>query len=169
MPFTPFHLGPGALFKAVAGDRFSFMVFGGSQILIDLEPAVRLMTGSAILHGFTHTLLGALLIGTLAGGIGKPVTERVLRGTDIPCHNFTWRVSFTSAYIGTLSHVLLDAIMHWDVAPWYPFTLSNPLLGLTSDGWLHLICIGCGGVGIVLFFGRWVWATLPAPSTPHSG
>lgn len=82
MPFTPFHLGPGALFKAVAGDHFSFMVFGGSQILIDLEPAVRLMTGSAILHGFTHTLLGALLIGTLAGGIGKPVTERVLRGTD---------------------------------------------------------------------------------------
>ena len=85
------------VFKVVAGDHFSFMVFGGSQILIDLEPAVRLMTGSAILHGFTHTLLGALLIGTLAGGIGKPVTERVLRGTDIPCHNFTWRVSLTSA------------------------------------------------------------------------
>ena len=45
MPFTPFHLGPGAVFKVVGGDRFSFMVFGGSQVLIDLEPALRLMTG----------------------------------------------------------------------------------------------------------------------------
>ena len=157
MPFTPFHLGPGAVFKAVGGDRFSFMVFGGSQVLIDLEPGLRLMTESVPLHGFTHTLIGALLIGTFAGVIGKPISERVLYGMDIPCHGVTWTVSFMSAYIGTVSHVILDAIMHWDVKLAYPFALSNPLLGLISDGWLNLLCLACGVLGIAGLVGR-TWA-----------
>jgi len=158
MPFTPFHLGPGAVFKAVGGHRFSFMVFGGSQVLIDLEPAVRMMIGSEILHGFTHTLIGALVLGTLAGTIGKPISERVLYGMYIPCHGFTWTVSFVSAYIGTFSHVLLDAVMHWDLMLLYPFSLSKPLVGLISVDWLNVLCIGCGGLGLILLFGRWVWA-----------
>jgi hypothetical protein len=121
MPFTPFHLGPGAVFKAVGGDRFSFMVFGGSQVLIDLEPAV-------------------------------------LYEMKVPCHGFTWTMSFVSAYIGTFSHVLLDAVMHWDLMLLYPFSLSKPLLGLISVDWLHVLCIGCGGLGLILLFGRWVWS-----------
>ena len=32
MPFTPFHLGPGALIEAIGGERFSFMIFGGSHM-----------------------------------------------------------------------------------------------------------------------------------------
>ena len=44
------------------------------------------MTGSVTLHGFTHTLIGAVVIGTLAGAIGKPISERVLNRMDIPCH-----------------------------------------------------------------------------------
>jgi hypothetical protein len=30
MPFIPFHPGPGAAFKAIGRQRFSFMVSGGS-------------------------------------------------------------------------------------------------------------------------------------------
>ena len=33
MPFTPFHLGPGAAFKAMGGKHFSFLVFGGGRSL----------------------------------------------------------------------------------------------------------------------------------------
>jgi len=40
MPFTPIHLGPGAAFKAIGGRHSSFMVFGGSQLLMDIEPLV---------------------------------------------------------------------------------------------------------------------------------
>ncbi len=61
MPFTPFHLGPGALFKAVGGRHFSFMVFGGTQVLMDIEPLLGLIRGWPVLHGYTHTLAGALL------------------------------------------------------------------------------------------------------------
>jgi hypothetical protein len=80
MPFTPFHLGPGAAFKAIGGRHFSFMVFGGSQVLMDIEPLIGILRGSAVLHGYTHTLAGALGIGALAALIGKPISSFVLRG-----------------------------------------------------------------------------------------
>ena len=66
MPFTPFHLGPGALIKAVGGERFSFMIFGGSQVLMDVEPLVRMIRGDAVLHGMSHTIAGALVIGVVS-------------------------------------------------------------------------------------------------------
>ena len=66
MPFTPFHLGPGAAFKAIGGKHFSFMVFGGTQVLMDIEPLVAILRGSPVLHGVTHTILGALVIGLVA-------------------------------------------------------------------------------------------------------
>jgi hypothetical protein len=62
MPFTPFHLGPGAAFKAIGGKHFSFMVFGGTQVLMDIEPLVAILRGSPVLHGVTHTILGALVL-----------------------------------------------------------------------------------------------------------
>jgi len=67
MPFSPFHLGPGVALKAVGGRHFSFMVFGGTQVLMDLEPLIGLIQGWTVLHGYSHTLAGALVIGSIAG------------------------------------------------------------------------------------------------------
>jgi membrane-bound metal-dependent hydrolase YbcI (DUF457 family) len=149
MPFTPFHLGPGALFKAVGGRHFSFMVFGGSQVLMDIEPLIGIIQGKAVLHGYTHTLLGALLIGTVAGLIGRPISAYVLKLLSVPHHPFTWAASFAGAYVGTFSHVALDALMHGDMNPWWPFAMGNPLLGSVRLGWLHLGCLLAGLVGSV--------------------
>ena len=149
MPFTPFHLGPGAVFKAVGGRHFSFMVFGGTQVLMDIEPLVRILRGDAILHGYTHTLAGALAIGTLAGIVGRPVSTFVLRLLRIPHHPFTWTASFIGAYIGSFSHVLLDALMHPDMRPWWPFSSANGLLGAVPVGWLHLGCAAAAVVGAI--------------------
>jgi len=55
VPFTPFHMGPGLLLKALLRGGFSLMVFGWAQIVIDVEPLVVLLTGGARLHGFTHS------------------------------------------------------------------------------------------------------------------
>lgn len=74
MPFTPIHLGPGTALKAIGGRHFSFMVFGGTQVLMDIEPLIGMLRGWDVLHGYTHTLLGALLIDTLAGLIGRPIS-----------------------------------------------------------------------------------------------
>lgn len=57
MPFTPFHMGPGILLKALLQGSFSLMVFGWSQIVMDLQPLIAMLTGMGKLHGFTHTYL----------------------------------------------------------------------------------------------------------------
>ena len=77
MPFRPFHLGPGAMFKAIGGRHFSFMVFGGAQVLIDIEPLIGILRHQSILHGYTHTIAGALVIG--ASGAVLPLKRAVRR------------------------------------------------------------------------------------------
>jgi hypothetical protein len=146
MPFTPFHLGPGAVFKAIGGKHFSFMVFGGSQVLIDIEPGLGLIYGWPVLHGWTHTIPGALAIGAIAGVIGRPISEFVLRLLRIGYPPFTWTASFAGAFLGTFSHIALDALMHADIAPWRPFTAANPWYGLLS---MEAVYRGCLVVGLV--------------------
>ncbi|WP_208640097.1 metal-dependent hydrolase [Massilia violaceinigra] len=127
--------------KAVGGRHFSFMVFGGAQVLIDIEPLVGLIQGADILHGPTHTLAGALAIGAVAALTGKPVSEFVLRLLKIPHQRISWLASCTGAFLGTLSHIVLDAIMHSDMRPWRPLSSSNGLLDLVSVNTLHLACL----------------------------
>ena len=137
------------LFKAVGGWHFSFMVFGGAQVLMDIEPLIGILAGWDVLHGYTHTILGALLIGTIAGFIGKPVSSFVLNWRKIPHHPFTWLASFLGAYLGTFSHVLLDALMHSDMSPWWPIASGSWLPGIISANALHLSCVVAGMTGAV--------------------
>ena len=154
MPFTPFHLGPGAAFKAIGGRHFSFMVFGGSQVLMDIEPLVGILEGKTSLHGGTHTIIGALVIGLVAGAIGRPISELVLRGLNIQHHPITWAVSFASALVGTYSHVGLDAVMHRDMDPLWPLALGNGMLGIVSVWHLHVLCLVLGVLGALGIIGR---------------
>ena len=154
MPFTPFHLGPGALFKAIGGTRFSFMVFGGTQVLMDLEPAYRIWQNASVLHGPTHTLAGALVIGTLGTLSGKPVSEFVLRRSGIPHRPITWLASAMGGYVGAFSHVLFDALMHSDMRPFWPLSDANPLLDAIPLSALHWACAACGFVGAAWWWWR---------------
>ncbi len=78
------------------------MVFGGSQVLMDIEPLVGILEGRPILHGVTHTILGALVIGLVAGVIGRPISELVLKWLRIKHHPMTWTASLLSGLVGTL-------------------------------------------------------------------
>ena len=155
MPFTVFHLGPGAVFKAIGGNRFSFMVFGGSQVLIDIEPGVRMLFGTSIFHGPSHTIAGAFLIGIVAALIGKPISEFALRLLRVPHIGITWTASATGAFVGTFSHVILDGITNSDMSPWSPFVGSNGLLGLISPAALQIICLVLGVIGGLLVLIRY--------------
>jgi hypothetical protein len=165
MPFTPFHLGPGAAFKAVGGKHFSFMVFGGAQVLMDIEPLVGIVQGWPILHGMTHTILGALVIGLVAGATGKPISEFVLRLLRIRHHPITWAVSFLSGLLGTYSHIGLDAVMHRDMEPFWPLAPGNPLLGLTSVEGLHVLCLAAGLLGLLIIAGRALFSQFQRSAT----
>jgi hypothetical protein len=152
MPFTPFHLGPGAAFKAIGGERFSFMIFGGSQVLMDIEPLVRMMRGDAVLHGLSHTIAGALAVALASAVIGRPISNLVLRHFGMGDHPIGWITAFVSASIGTYSHIGLDAVMHRDMRPFWPIGSDNGLLGIIPIGTLHLLCLLSGllGGGVVI-------------------
>ena len=163
MPVTPFHMGPGLAVKAVCGRSFSLMVFGFSQVAIDIEPLVRIIRGDAVLHGFTHTYLGATLIAFASVVLGRPICQYLLNyWTPDPYSPFmnwlrgptviSWHAAIAGAFTGTYSHVFLDSIMHSDMQPFAPFSEANGLLHVISVNMLHLSCILAGVFGALLLF-----------------
>lgn len=153
MPFTPIHMGPGIAVKAVIQRRFSLMVFGWSQIVIDIQPLYAIITNKGELHGFSHSYIGATLIGLFCALSGKYLGELCLRIIREPMHlPITWPVSFFSAYVGTYSHVALDSIMHSDVRPLAPFSHASALYGIISIEALHVWCLAVGLLGGLIYF-----------------
>mgnify|MGYP000101968303 CR=1 FL=1 len=155
MPFTPIHMGPGILIKGLMQGSFSLMVFGWTQIVMDVQPLIVLISGEGHLHGFSHTYVGATLLALFAGVTGKYLSQLglwLLRITPSVKVSIPWFVVFISALIGSYSHVLLDSIMHSDVQPFYPLTLDNSFLGIISVSLLHKLCLYSGLVGAALYY-----------------
>jgi|TARA_B110000967_G_scaffold59305_1_gene60807 membrane-bound metal-dependent hydrolase YbcI (DUF457 family) len=153
MPFTPIHIGPGLAIKSLMQKKFSLMVFGWSQIVIDIQPLIVILSGKGNIHGFTHTYLGATLIALFCAFSGKYLGEiglKIIRKKEyLP---ISWKVAFISAFIGTYSHVLLDSVMHYDVIPFSPFWKSNILLSIVSVNTLNIFCLASGLIGIVIYY-----------------
>lgn len=151
-------MGPGLLVKALLQGSFSLMVFGWAQIIMDIQPLIVLLTGEGNLHGFSHTYIGATLIGLGSALTGKYAAEFGLRligqARYLPV---SWPVAIISAFIGSFSHVLLDSVMHPDVEPFSPFTLNNPYLGYLSIEALHKFCLYSGLLGTGLYFAISHW------------
>ena len=147
--------------KAACGRHFSFLVFAFSQAAIDVEPIVRFLRQDVILHGYTHTYLGATVIGFFALLAGRPFCAYLLRrfqpdprspllvwlhgGSEI-----SWTAAATGAFAGTYSHVFLDSIMHDDMQPLAPWLEANAMhLSLSVDA-LHVVCVASGVAGALL-------------------
>jgi hypothetical protein len=160
MPFTPFHLGPGMALKACGGKHLSLIVFGFTQVLMDVEPLIRLWRDDSILHGLSHTYLGATVIALVAILLGRPLGIWALtlwnRRLSPAQHTWlalpstiSWLAAFSGAFLGSYSHVLLDSVMHADMRPWAPFASTNGLLYAMSYAHLHLFCLLLGFGGMV--------------------
>jgi hypothetical protein len=129
MPFTPFHMGAALIVKPGLGRNISVITFGIAQIAMDIEPGIGMLTGAEVLHGPTHTILGALAIACVVMLIAPGIVNYLLRkwNKEVTFHKLPWLVQseITSkiavtmgAFFGTLSHIALDSLMHHD------FTLS---------------------------------------------
>lgn len=103
MPFTPLHFGPGLLVREIIGHKqFGIWSFVATQIMLDVEPAVRMYFDlDGTLHQTTHNPL----VGTIYALIAITVLWKWERSSAI-----------TGAFIGVVSHLWLDAIYHSDVA-----------------------------------------------------
>ncbi|WP_086932303.1 metal-dependent hydrolase [Agarilytica rhodophyticola] len=152
MPFTPFHMGTGISIKALLQGSFSLMVFGWTQIVMDIQPLVVLITGEGHLHGFSHTYIGACLLAIFSALSGKYLSEIALKMVQRRPIHIAWWVSLLSAFVGSFSHVLLDSIMHADMEPFFPFSEINPILGIISIPALHKLCIYLGLFGAAAYF-----------------
>lgn len=155
MPFTPFHFGPAAFLKALTPRQFSFLIFCYSQIVIDLEVAFHIVTRQVPLHGFTHTYLGAAVVGIFCGLTGPPLHSLAVRLSSkstfrsLILSSVTRRISLISSLVGTISHVILDSIMHRDMKPLAPISGTNSLLAAIDLQTLHLFCVVTGIIGII--------------------
>ncbi len=156
MPFTPLHMGPGILLKALLQSSFSLMVFGWTQIIMDLQPLWVMVQGHGHIHGFTHTFLGACLIAVFSCLTGKYLSEIGLRvigvSKAINPIRISWNIAMVSSCVGSVSHVVFDAMMHADVEPFFPIFMDNPLSGVLSVSSLHKLCLYSGLVGSGVFY-----------------
>ncbi len=153
-------MGPGILVKALLQGGFSLMVFGWAQIIMVIQPLIVLLTGEGHLHGFSHTYIGATLIGLGSALTGKYAAEFALRFIGQPRYlPIGWSVAITSAFIGSYSHVLLDSLMHADLEPFAPFLKINPFLDFVSVEALHKFCLYSGLFGAGLYFAVAYWAS----------
>ena len=167
MPYTPFHFGPGLLLKAAMPDRFSFLAYSTTQVVIDLESWYYLTNGEPHPHRIMHTFLvgglAGLATGILIWGVANGVrqllghrADHLTIGKTRPV--FRSEVTLAGAMLGGLlggfSHALLDGFMHHDIQPLRPFTPVNPLEGMIGWNALHVLCIVAGIIGMAFVLGR---------------
>ncbi len=123
MPFTPVHLGPAFLAKALFYERVSVTAFATSQVVMDAAVAVRIACATRPLHGAEHSLVGAVPVG-LVSALGV-----WLAGRRRPSSETRLRPSLVGGLFGSLSHPVVDAFFHPDIHLLAPFTDANPLFG----------------------------------------
>lgn len=112
MPMTPLHLAAALPIRK----HISMKAFIAVNVLIDIEPIsiVLFNLPADFLHGGFHTMAGAFLLALATCGSG------VLFGGDLK----RW---VTGSAFGAASHILMDALVHRDVSPFWPLTEANPL------------------------------------------
>ena len=154
MPFTPFHLGPGLLFKAAAPARLSFAAYAAAQVVIDVESGYFLYTGGYPVHRSMHTFALGAIVGAVVGA-ATAWAGRKLGGK----HRADWppavqaefepKAALAGGVLGGTMHSLLDGLMHRDIAPFRPFSEANPLRGMVGLSTLHAVCALAGLAGIL--------------------
>ena len=170
MPFTPFPFGPGMLFKAAGGRRFSLIGFGLAQVLMDIEPGIGMLRGADVLHGWSHGVPGALAIGAVASALTPPLARRLLPRWNAELRHLRlaryagepapgWGAAAAGAFVGTLSHIVFDSIMHVDMRPFAPWSAANPFLHWLPVDTLHQACVASGVLGLT-------WWLLRARAAP---
>jgi len=121
-------------------DVFTFVM---ANVIIDIEPLL-VMTSNVNypLHGYAHTFIGAIALGTIWG-----ITTWIFRAPIKTIMQDVFRLPFEpsktkmilSGILGACFHVLLDSPLYSDIKPFYPIT-TNPLFGLLGHSTIYLLC-----------------------------
>jgi len=143
MPLTPFHFGPSATVAIPLYNKIDVFVFVLANVVIDIEPLI-VMTNKLHypLHGYAHTLIGAIILGSVWGIIAwifrapiKTIVQDVFRFPFKPSKG----KMILSGILGACFHVLLDSPLYSDIKPFYPSTY-NPMFGLIGHSLMYILC-----------------------------
>ena len=132
MPITPFHFGPGALFKCAAPGHLSWTVFALANMLIDLEPITLFFVTGDPTHPWLHTPPGAIDYATNGiCGTHHLAWERLQRAAGITLHH----IPFKSA-APALQEVLAGRVsmMLIGVSTAFPHIKDGRLVSLATGG-----------------------------------
>jgi hypothetical protein len=105
MPLTPLHLGPGLAAKVVGGRFFSLTAYIIANVLIDVEPGVKVLIGTLEPLHTLHTTEAGLVFAIAA------TVAAVL-----PPFRCSWIASALGSAVGIATHLFFDALFHYDVA-----------------------------------------------------
>lgn len=141
MPFTPFHFGPSASVAFPLKRYIDLPIFVLANVVIDLEPlTVMVFDLSYPVHGFFHTLLGGILVGTIWGFVAYGM-RNVFKNLMTIFHLAYSPKRSTMIFSGVMGfwfHVFMDSFMHSDIKPLYPLSY-NPLYQVISTPNLYLV------------------------------
>lgn len=140
-------MGAALLGKGLAPKSQSLWFFGFTQVVIDLEPAIKMAIGyEGSLHNITHNPLGMILTVALCGMIWSWAQKQSWWRKDIPV--LSKSSLWDTGWWAVVTHFLLDLISHDDmghgVAQWFGiedaqgFSIMIGVLGLFLLGvrWL---------------------------------
>jgi membrane-bound metal-dependent hydrolase YbcI (DUF457 family) len=157
LPFTPFHIGPMFLLY----ELFPFfdpigLVLG--SVIPDVEAVgYYFFRIGDRLHGPHHSLLGGsisafetFLISRLIWRIYARSELQLPLKLQIPSRSMTVLASLVGGY----SHIFLDAFLYGDMNLIWPWSYSNPLLGLISHSGIYTFCVLCFIFGLLCFLLR---------------
>lgn len=160
-------MGAAMVVKPAARRHFSVLVFGITQVAMDIEPMIGMICDWEVLHGPSHTVLGAVVIALLVAWITPNFCNFLLSkfNEEVAHHKMTWlqeaypitkTAAFAGAIFGTFSHLVLDSLMHHDIHPLAPFSEANPLSDLISHDGVYQLCVVLGAIGTVVWvIGKW--------------
>jgi membrane-bound metal-dependent hydrolase YbcI (DUF457 family) len=141
MPITPLHFGLLPVLNRIIKVKPSAWAFVLPNVLTDIPVVLRVQAQ------MVADLGGPPLIGTLHSGLEHTLAGSVVLGLCVGVLGFKSARWWLGGLLGAVTHVLLDMVVHHDVAPFGPWSKSNPFY---IDG-AH------GVLSIVLLIGLVVW------------
>jgi membrane-bound metal-dependent hydrolase YbcI (DUF457 family) len=121
MPFTPFHFGPSGFLGLVLRRWIDLPVFLLANVVVDVEV---LIFTSLPIHRYAHTLLIGTAVGALWGVAAYPLRnffKSIMEAFGLP-YKTGFLKMLISGVLGVWLHVLIDAVYHFDVRPFWPFS-----------------------------------------------